>query len=103
MKFLAIILSVLTITLSAIPCDDEIVSNMGNIVTISAESPSEDFDLGDLCSPFCTCVCCATVVIEPIFSQEDSVQDAENSELNTSYIFSFSRDFSNRIFQPPRV
>ncbi len=47
MKFLAIILSFLTIALSAIPCDDELVSNMENIVTISVDSPSEGFNLGD--------------------------------------------------------
>jgi len=104
MKYIAIILSIITITMSALPCDDDLVVNYGDITVITSDSSSDDHDgLSDLCSPFCTCACCSNIVIQPIFTQETLTAEISNSELNYSYIFSFSRDFSNRIFQPPRV
>jgi hypothetical protein len=102
-KYIAIILSILTITLSALPCDDELVNADTESIVLNSDSHDDHHDSGDLCSPFCTCVCCANVVVEPVFDQELTVTDTHNTELNASYIFSFSRDFSNQVFQPPRV
>jgi hypothetical protein len=104
MKYLAIILSIITITMSALPCDDDLVVNSGNLTVITSNSSSDHHDgLSDLCSPFCTCACCSIVVTQPIFAQESLTTEIPNSELNFSYILSFSRDFSNGIFQPPQV
>jgi uncharacterized protein DUF6660 len=103
MKIFAIILSVFTITLSALPCDDDVVINTGNTTVMTADSHNENHELSDLCSPFCTCVCCATVVIQPTFIQETLISENIYSDLNTTYLFSYSSDYLNRIFQPPRV
>jgi hypothetical protein len=103
MRYLAIILSFLTIALSAIPCDDEVNNDIAIISIVTADTPTDSHLLGDLCSPFCTCVCCANVVVEPVFDQELTITDAMNTELNSTYLFSFSRDFSKSIFQPPQV
>ena len=102
-KYIAIILSVLTIVLSALPCDDELAHNDTYNIALNSNSHDDDHNSKDLCSPFCTCVCCANVVVEPIFDQELTIIDTINTELNTTYLFSFSRDFSKSIFQPPRV
>jgi len=102
-KYIAIILSVLTITLSALPCDDELANADTNSIVLNSDSHDDHHDSGDLCSPFCTCVCCANIVVEPIFEEGLTVLDSFNTELNASYIFSFSRDFSKSIFQPPQV
>ncbi len=103
MKYLAIILSIITITLSTIPCDDEVNNDIATISIVTADTPIDSHLLGDLCSPFCTCVCCANIVVEPVFDQELTITDAMNTELNSTYLFSFTRDFSESIFQPPQV
>lgn len=103
-RYIAIILSVLTIALSALPCDDEqAVVVTGDTIVMNAASHSDNYDLGDLCSPFCTCACCANVVVESVFDQEIAATECIHAELNSIYLFSFSRDFSNPIFQPPQV
>jgi len=102
MKYIAVILSFLTIALSSIPCDDDITMSEQLVVT-SQNSDTHAGDITDLCTPFCTCVCCATIVLEPNIQQDISNLVISTSELNTSYTVSFSCNFLNRIFQPPQV
>ncbi|HHC78828.1 MAG TPA: hypothetical protein ENK46_03025 [Flavobacteriia bacterium] len=102
MKYLAIILSIFTIALSSIPCDDELA--MGEKVTIEQQSSdNHSGDLTDLCSPFCSCVCCATVVIEPFSQQSISYEEMYSKEVNTYNTTIHSSDFLDKILQPPRV
>ena len=89
-------------TLSALPCDDELTFAEYDSIVMNSNS-HDHHNSTDLCSPFCTCVCCANVVLEPIFDSEAIVVNVINTELSSSYIFSFSRDFYNQIFQPSRV
>ncbi len=103
MKYIVIILSIFTITMSAIPCDDDVAKLDTDLTVVSTDIQHNSTDLGDLCSPFCTCVCCASVVIQPTFLQESLISENIYSDLNTSYLFSYSSDYLDRIFQPPRV
>ncbi|VAW16180.1 hypothetical protein MNBD_BACTEROID05-1063 [hydrothermal vent metagenome] len=103
MKYIVIILSIFTITMSAIPCDDDVINYSAEITVISQDSHGDRNDTEDLCSPFCTCVCCASVVIQPTFLQETLISENIYSDLSTNYLFSYSSDYLNRIFQPPRV
>lgn len=103
MKYLAIILSLFTMTMSALPCDDDISILDDQLTEIHVDSHGDSNDLGDLCSPFCTCVCCAGIVVEPIFNQAALVSNTSETKLNSLYTFSFTSDYLDRIFQPPRV
>ena len=102
MKYFSIILSLIIITLIAVPCDHVPVEpSIEDIVTTQHSDDSDDFN--ELCSPFSTHDNCATVVILPEIFQESLNPEKISTELNTSYIFSFSKDFTNSIFQPPRA
>jgi len=103
MKYIVIILSIFTITMSAIPCDDDMANFSTEITVVSTDTQHNSTDYGDLCSPFCTCVCCAGVVIQPTFLQERLISENVYADLSTSYLVSYSSDYLNRIFQPPRV
>ena len=103
MKLIAIILSILTITLAALPCDDEVTDKPEQLVFSSQTSDNDTHDMNDLCSPFCICVCCFGVVIEPNIQQNILISEFSTTESNTYYTESFSIDFLTRIFQPPRV
>ena len=102
MKFIAIILSILTITLSSIPCDDELI--VGEEVAFEQQSSdNHSDDTTDLCSPFCSCVCCATVVVAPNAQQNISYEAICSKEVNTYHTTIHSSDFLDKILQPPRV
>ncbi len=103
MRIIAIILSILTITLSALPCDDEVIIDSEQLTFVSQSADNHSHSANDLCTPFCVCVCCASIVIEPNIQQDISNSVISTSELNTYYIVSFSGNFLDRIFQPPQV
>ncbi|MCF6222449.1 MAG: hypothetical protein L3J34_01845 [Flavobacteriaceae bacterium] len=103
MKYLAILLSLFTMTMSALPCDDEISILNDRFTEIHSDFQDDDHSIGDLCSPFCTCVCCASIVVEEVFNQESIISDTFHNEINSFYTFSYSSDYLDRIFQPPKV
>ena len=103
MKLIAIILSIITFTLSTLPCDDESVVSSDPWTSISQNSDSHSHDTTDLCSPFCSCVCCANIVLDQNIQQDNSNLESSNLELNTNYNVSFSSNFLTQIFQPPQV
>ncbi len=63
MKLIAYILSIYIIFLVTLPCADEFFIPHSTNTSISAEN-SNNSDCQDLhlCSPFCICACCSTVV-----------------------------------------
>ncbi|MCF6278803.1 MAG: hypothetical protein L3J14_00475 [Flavobacteriaceae bacterium] len=102
MKLLAVILSILTITLSSIPCDDELIVS-GELVFELQNSENHLGDFGDMCSPFCSCVCCTTITIEPNTQQNISYKEIPSNKLNTYSNSIYSNNFLDKILQPPRV
>lgn len=105
MKLLATILSIYLLGLTAVPCVDGetahvTADNQTSEVVLSASA--HDHATGEACAPFCSCQCCQiqlTLVDFPIFKP-----------LNPSFqaIFVASAndlvdEFSNSLFQPPRV
>jgi hypothetical protein len=103
MKLVAVILSIITLTLSAITCDDESVYAVEQLTSISQSSDQSSDDGFDLCSPFCVCVCCPGVVLESNNQQDDLISEISTKELNTYYSPFFSSSFHTQIFQPPQV
>ena len=64
MRITAIILSILIMVLSCIPCDDVIAQTIrSSNKTEQSQAPRQHDEPGDLdlCSPFCHCACCAVV------------------------------------------
>jgi len=102
MKYFSIILSLIIIILIAVPCDHVSVEpSQEDIITTQHSNDSDHFS--ELCSPFSSHDNCATVVILPSIFMGSLNPEKISSELNTTYIFSFSKNFTLSIFQPPRA
>lgn len=106
MKFTAIILSVLVLLLSAMPCaEDMVISKYSEIVEHNEGDSHSHENSGELCSPFCSCSCCsqhmvtavAVVSFIPIcYHQEDIItQSFYKSKLPLNVYSS--------IWQPPKL
>ncbi|WP_147271957.1 DUF6660 family protein [Marinilabilia salmonicolor] len=68
MKYLAVILSMYVMVLTAIPCNDVHAANTNSVsLELSEQSPNQTNDV-DLCSPFCFCHCCQTLSFPSFFS-----------------------------------
>ena len=103
MKFVAIILVSLNILLTAIPCDD-VNSFSSNHTELNAEHSDDDLkDVLDFCTPFCSCNCCSTIVINPNEDQYSSNIETFYAELNSNYTTLFSDNQLQQVFQPPQV
>jgi hypothetical protein len=103
MKLFAIILSLYTITLSALPCDDDIENASGQLTSIVESSDFDYHGFFDNCSPFCSCVCCSVISTEKSksFNKQDSVN--YSFEINTNYYNYYSSNYFSRILRPPIV
>jgi hypothetical protein len=103
MKILAFILSLYILILTAIPCIDKVQDHAKQTIEI-AQNPA-DHQHGqesDQCSPFCSCVCCATSVIHPDYSihfKSFSFLQEKFSEQT----FSFVSSHFVSIWQPPKL
>jgi len=74
MKFLAIILSIIVLGLSAAPCIDNIKDNTLQNIEMSHNGNNDHQNDTDHCSPFCTCQCCQSTffisVVVALFHSE---------------------------------
>jgi hypothetical protein len=103
-KIIAVIISIITITFSALPCDDELVIGTQQSASISQGSNFDNHTDIDLCSPFCSCVCCAISISEPTRHAEIVIYpEFSNKELCTHYKTSFFNNYFSKIYQPPQV
>ena len=101
MKLLVIILSIYTVALTAVPCDDLFIVNQDSI-SISQSIDDVNHNTFDLCSPFCSCVCCASLV--HVVKSLDILQlESKIIDLNQYYNPHIVSDYITRNFQPPRV
>ena len=104
MKILAIIISIITITFSALPCDDDAVIAPQQTAVISQGADFENNAYIDLCSPFCSCACCTISISEPTNLTEILVYTIiPAKELGTHYEVSFFNNYFSTIDQPPQV
>lgn len=106
MNHLAKILSVITLILTLFPCSDGFAQYQINdtFQTSLNTSNTQDHhsDDGDLCTPFCTCVCCASLIYV-VESLSISQSELLNIDLNQYHNSNFKSDYINRNFQPPQV
>ncbi|MHB1147280.1 MAG: DUF6660 family protein [Lutibacter sp.] len=104
MKIIAIIISIITITFSALPCDDEVVIGSQQSASISQSSDFDNHTDTDLCSPFCACACCTISISEPTNQTEILISPIiPAKELGTHYEVSFFNNYFSTIDQPPQV
>ena len=103
MKLLVIILSIYSIALTALPCDD-VNLNDQQFASISQGSDFDNHTDIDLCSPFCSCTCCTISISEPTTHAENVIYpEFPNKELCTHYKTSFFNNYFSKIYQPPQV
>lgn len=101
MKYIAVILSVYVLVLTAMPCVDIHAANMNSVsLELVKQSPNQTNDV-DLCSPFCFCHCCQTLSFPSFFhiSFINLVEIPLNIELKE---LSFSSPAVS-IWQPPKI
>lgn len=106
MRIALIVLAFYTAALSCIPCKDNVSTDTcaSTVVVInSASDINHSLDV-DLCTPFCTCSCCASVSLQ---HQNASLplkgSFATFAEVAFAYLSrSHSGDLTS-IWQPPRV
>ena len=104
MKFLAVLLSLYILLLTAIPCADVAPGNSlckSEITKSTANHNHQHPDI-DHCSPFCTCNCCASPVL-----QIDTVVDFICIKFSTytypEYSSAITSWFTPSIWQPPKL
>lgn len=103
MKFLATILALFILSLSALPCDDVSFENQ-NSETMSEVVNLDNHSHSDLCSPFCMCSCCSVSITEPLKHIEYVVYaEIPSKEVATFYNTSFSNNYYSKIYLPPQV
>ena len=67
MNFIAVILSVYIMVLTAMPCNDVHAANTNSVsLELVKQNPNLANDI-DLCSPFCFCHCCQTLSFPSFF------------------------------------
>ncbi|MDA3906143.1 MAG: hypothetical protein PF484_08730 [Bacteroidales bacterium] len=101
MKYIAVILSVYVMVLTAMPCNDVHAANSNSVsMELHQQSPNQTNDV-DLCSPFCFCQCCQTLSFPSFY--DGLLSDVEVATLNIPFKESrFSNPFSS-IWQPPKL
>ena len=101
MKFIAVILSVYVMVLTAMPCTDiDTVDSNSVSYELAEQNHNQSNDL-DLCSPFCFCHCCQTLSFPSFY--DGFLSDVKVVNLNIPFKESrFSSPFSS-IWQPPKL
>ncbi|WP_423776237.1 DUF6660 family protein [Bacteroides graminisolvens] len=105
MRFLAYILSLYILVLTAIPCLDipEFLSS-GNVqVTQNTTNKTQDLPDVDLCSPFCHCSCCVSFISYQEVFHIDFTCDSFSQVQYSKYISVFSSFNFASIWQPPKL
>lgn len=105
MKLFAIIFAMLTLTLSAIPCVDGSEEHTVESPDFSQNNHDHQHGGFDVCSPFCTCVCCSTVILKsfPNTFELAFPQIVHAKKSSPYYISNFPQGNKPSLFQPPKV
>jgi hypothetical protein len=106
MKLSLIILALYVGVLSCFPCQDKIAHTAYEIssdVDIHSESDHTE-PVGDFCSPFCICACCATASVPPVEFGLPATCTAQYFAVKLyQYKASFAQANVGLIWQPPRL
>ena len=90
--------------MSSVPCGDGIECNSVSEERITATSDhSEHPHTLEICTPFCTCSCCAASVTMSYVSKGTVPEGEFNSASYPLYNVRFYADVHNSIWQPPKL
>ncbi|WP_370584487.1 DUF6660 family protein [Parapedobacter sp. ISTM3] len=105
MKTIRVILGMVLLALSMLPCTDSYAAGTSLIrETHQTHSHENRRAAGDLCSPFCACGCCSTPVVIKFSMCYGMVIPAPLPERQYPlYRFTFTPSFINNIWQPPKI
>ena len=106
-KFVNVILSIIILTLSCMPCADMETGNVSHLSTKLASNHgnhAHDNEM-DLCSPFCTCNCCSVQVLTyfPITTIDFPIVCGVIKIATPTYKSIFTSNFFGSIWQPPQI
>ena len=103
MKWLAIILSAIILSLNAIPCSDN--EDMHEQTSVEHKTHNHDTEEhSDHCSPFCVCDCCSTQMVVQLDFNFYRNQITEIFPITEKpYSDLYSNLFHQQILQPPRL
>jgi len=108
MKSASIILSILLLILSCLPCADaakEVIFDANGAVVTHSDDHSKEAHT-DLCSPFCICNCCGAQVLSftpiSVFLLMD-VPTEYVAKQEISYKSQLASMFHGCIWQPPQI
>lgn len=106
MRITAVILSLLILILSCIPCGDAIAAQAPFNTETSQKAPidkSEHSDHQDLCSPFCQCACCSTVSLlhPPVLLSHTII--FPDTPVYSGYLPEGEIEISLPVWQPPQL
>lgn len=103
MKILSVIMSVIILALSFVPCADNNSVNQSQEISLHQDSDNHQHH-SDFCSPLCVCSCCGTIVAQ--------IEGQADFEIKTYEIYSsqenllkprFPSDISFSIWEPPKI
>ena len=98
MKLVTLILTIITLASSSIPCSDG-VNETAN--TIQTENHSEHS--GDGCSPFCTCACCGIAIPFEVLVFEDENFNTVIVSHHFNHKDLFTQGYITSIWHPPAI
>jgi hypothetical protein len=105
MRFLACILSLYILVLTAVPCLDapEFLGNETVQLTQNTANNTQEIPNVDWCSPFCVCSCCVSSITYQEVLHIDFTCDSFSPVQYPKYTFSFSSFNFASIWQPPKL
>jgi hypothetical protein len=102
MRFFAFIFSVYIFGLTLVPCVDRPDPDAGCKVVLTQTGNDQHANDIDQCSPFCSCECCVTLVIQQDSSVHFDTFFMPQEYHSTEYVSAFPSDYLNAIWQPPQ-
>jgi hypothetical protein len=101
MKFIAVILSVYVLSLTAMPCDDIYADNSNSTSIELIDQSQFHSDESEVCSPFCFCNCCQTLA-QPISKAITEIKVV----IHKLFVVYQKQDYTNPItliWHPPKI
>lgn len=104
MKFLFTFLGFFMMYLSCLPCGDGVECNTNAVAKISAAIDHHDHEHSkEVCTPFCTCTCCAVTVFYSAGSPIKAAQTECSSGKYPLFNMAIHTEVYDKIWQPPKI
>ncbi|WP_370629880.1 DUF6660 family protein [Zunongwangia sp. SCSIO 43204] len=102
MRFLAVIFSVYLLSLSFMPCEDNVTFQKETTEFHQVDGTHASGTAADDCSPFCQCHCCHLHIV--VFdTNEIDLISLDISTMISTFRYEMGDDIPQFLFQPPRV